>query len=41
MYRWLVGNLRLWSVIANRSSFGKTGHDETGIFLTWTHLSMF
>ncbi|CQR70819.1 hypothetical protein SpAn4DRAFT_4245 [Sporomusa ovata] len=25
----------------NGGSFGKTGHDETVIFLTWIYLSMF
>ena len=38
MYRWLVGNLRLWSVTTNDSSMSqdyKVGHDETRIFLTW------
>ena len=34
MYRWLVGNLRLWSVQGTVSSFGhcqnKSMHDEEG-----------
>jgi len=35
VYRWLTGNLRLWSVISNCGSFGKTGHGEAGIFSMW------
>ena len=31
MYRWLVGNLRLWSVTTNESSLqAKSGHVEAG-----------
>ena len=30
MYLSLLGNLRLWSVISNDSSYGKVGHSETG-----------
>ena len=33
----LVGNLRLWSVIPNESSFGKIGHIEKGM----KHKSLF
>lgn len=30
VYLSLLGNLSLWSVISNESSFGKIGHEETG-----------
>ena len=30
MYLSLLGNSRLWSVIANESSLGKIGHKEVG-----------
>mgnify|MGYP006924659767 CR=1 FL=1 len=31
MYRTLIGNLSLWSVISNESSLGEIGHDEQGM----------
>ncbi len=43
MYRWLVGNLSLWSVKPNvsRVAISEDRHDEQGNFSIWVCLSIF
>ena len=43
LYRWLVGNLSLWSVKPNvsRVAIPENRHDEQGIFSIWVYLSIF